>query len=207
MGRKRSGSAVGDLLIAALALGAWVISEYGAMFLILGALGSGAWIVYSLKGNRSAPVDRPAVSNFSERQGLPLPTLATVTPMASQVRNGPFARHDRHEALRAAFARELDHYRKAERDINFEQAWMHLERAHILGQHDAWPHVRVHLLMAGFACRRRDLREVFGQLPRILLAAPGSWTGRSPRGNTGGADVGIFTPMEIPADLEELLRP
>jgi len=35
--------------------------------------------------------------------------------------------------------------------------------------------------------------------------AHGSWTGRAPRGNTGGADVGIFTPMEIPPDLRALL--
>jgi hypothetical protein len=59
--------------------------------------------------------------------------------------------------------------------------------------------------MFGLAWRRRDLRELFGQLPRLLLAAPGSWTGRAPRGNTGGADVGIFTPMEIPPDLSALL--
>jgi hypothetical protein len=60
--------------------------------------------------------------------------------------------------------------------------------------------------MFGFAWRQRNLREMLGQLPRLALAAPGSWTGRAPRGNTGGADVGIFTPMPIPADLETLLR-
>ncbi|HVH17070.1 MAG TPA: DUF3703 domain-containing protein [Myxococcota bacterium] len=30
--------------------------------------------------------------------------------------------------------------------------------------------------------------------------------GRAPRGNTGGADVGIFAPMEIPDDLASLLK-
>jgi hypothetical protein len=59
--------------------------------------------------------------------------------------------------------------------------------------------------MFSFALRRGDLRELLGQLPRLLLAAPGSWTGRAPRGNTGGGDVGIFTPLEIPADLAALL--
>lgn len=59
--------------------------------------------------------------------------------------------------------------------------------------------------MFAFAWRRRDVRELLGQLSRLLLAAPGSWTGRAPRGNTGGAGVGIFTPMEIPADLAALL--
>jgi len=39
----------------------------------------------------------------------------------------------------------------------------------------------------------------------VLLAAPGSWLGRAPLGNTGGANVGIFTPMAIPEDLQRML--
>lgn len=34
-----------------------------------------------------------------------------------------------------------------------------------------------------------------------MLAAPGSWTGRYPEGNTGRTWVGLMTPMPIPADL------
>ena len=34
-----------------------------------------------------------------------------------------------------------------------------------------------------------------------LVAAPGSWTGRYPVGNTGGADVSALRPMPIPDDL------
>ena len=77
----------------------------------------------------------------------------------------------------------------------------------MLSQAHAWLHVRVHGRMLALAWRRGEAREVAGQLPRLLLAAPGSWTGRAPRGNTGGADVGIFTPMEVPADLAALLDP
>ncbi len=108
-------------------------------------------------------------------------------------------------ALRAAFVSELDDARRAEGHRDFAMAWSRLERAHILSQAHAGPHVGVHLRMAGFAFRRRDLRELLGQIPRILLAAPGSWTGRAPRGNTGGADIGIFTPIEIPPDLRAIL--
>jgi hypothetical protein len=108
--------------------------------------------------------------------------------------------------LRQAYERELESARSAEADRRFEVAWQHLERAHVLSQPFAGPHVGVHVRMFGFAWRRRDLRELVGQLPRILLAAPGSWTGRAPRGNTGGADVGIFTPMQIPPDLAALLE-
>lgn len=110
-----------------------------------------------------------------------------------------------HERLQAAFRAELDASRASEQDGDLVSAWKRLERAHVLSQAHAWPHVSVHLRMAGFAFRQRDLAEFLGQIPRVLLAGPGSWTGRAPRGNTGGADVGIFTPMEIPADLQAIL--
>jgi hypothetical protein len=112
----------------------------------------------------------------------------------------------RRQALRDAFASELAEARSAEAARDLRRAWRHLERAHILSQPFAWLHLRIHGSMFGFAWRQRDVRELLGQLPRLALAAPGSWTGRAPRGNTGGADVGIFTPMPIPADLEDLLR-
>lgn len=108
-------------------------------------------------------------------------------------------------SLRAAFARELEAARIAEAAGDPAVAWSRLERAHVLSQAHAWPHVRVHWRMAGFAVRRRDLRELAGQVPRLLLAAPGSWSGRAPRGNTGGTSVGIFSPMAIPADLGAIL--
>jgi hypothetical protein len=111
-----------------------------------------------------------------------------------------------HRRLRDSFERELASARRAEAERDPARAWRHLERAHVLSQAYAWPHVRVHGRMLGLACRRQELREVAGQLPRILLAAPGSWTGRAPRGNTGGADVGIFTLMEIPVDLQQILE-
>ena len=109
------------------------------------------------------------------------------------------------EKLRSAFLEALTVARRAERENDLARAWRHLERAHVLSQAYAWPHVCVHGRMLGFAWRRRDGRELLGQLPRLLLAAPGSWTGRAPRGNTGGADVGIFMPMEIPAELQAVL--
>lgn len=58
MGRKRSGDAVGTLLIAIIALGAWIISEYGVMLLIFGALALVAWVAHSLtvpSGNSRSP--------------------------------------------------------------------------------------------------------------------------------------------------------
>ncbi len=108
--------------------------------------------------------------------------------------------------LRAHFGEELRHASESEARGEFQQAWHSLERAHILSQAHAWPHLRVHGAMISFAWRRRDLRELAGQVPRLLLAAPGSWLGRAPLGNTGGANVGIFKPMPIPGDLQAILR-
>ena len=109
-------------------------------------------------------------------------------------------------SLKAAFVAELGRSREAAREGDHARAWHHLERAHVLSQAHAWPHVRVHALMLAAGLRRGDSREVLGQLARLLVAAPGSWLGRAPLGNTGGADVGLLTPMPIPEDLRQLLE-
>ncbi len=83
--------------------------------------------------------------------------------------------------------------------------WHHLERAHILSQPMAGPHVRTHLAMIGSALRRRDRREILGQLFRLVVAGPGSLTGKYPVGNTGGASVSAFAPMPVPDDLRSTL--
>jgi len=67
------------------------------------------------------------------------------------------------------------------------------------------PHLRTHGAMLGAALRRHDRREVVGQLLRLVVAAPGSLSGRYPVGNTGGADVSAFRPMAVPDDLRPLL--
>lgn len=84
-------------------------------------------------------------------------------------------------------------------------AWHHLERAHILSQNFVWSHWLTHALMLELAIRQRLWREAFGQIVRLLFAAPGSLTGIFPNGNTGRSNVGMFTPMVIPKDLGEIL--
>ncbi len=108
--------------------------------------------------------------------------------------------------LRVAFEAELRQAVEAEQGAELPRAWRHLERAHILSQAHAGPHIRVHVLMFTYGWRRGDMREMLGQFARILLAGPGSWLGRAPLGNTGGANVGILTPMRIPEDLQALLE-
>lgn len=86
-----------------------------------------------------------------------------------------------------------------------EWRWYHLERAHILSQPDPWLHTRNHAAMLALAVRQRDRREAFGQVVRIIIAAPGSLSARYPEGNTGRARVGLRQPMPIPPDLAALL--
>jgi hypothetical protein len=100
---------------------------------------------------------------------------------------------------------ELDLAASAETRGQADAAWRHLERAHILSQPFGGPHIRVHLAMLGLGWRTRDAREVIGQLVRVLVAAPGSWLGRFPPGNTGRARVGLTQPMPIPLDLQAQL--
>jgi hypothetical protein len=83
--------------------------------------------------------------------------------------------------------------------------WHHLERAHILSQPIARLHLRTHGAMLAASVRGRDGHEIAGQVLRLLLAGPGSISGRYPVGNTGGADDSAFSPMAVPDDLRPLL--
>jgi hypothetical protein len=114
-------------------------------------------------------------------------------------------RTERRATLRLAWATERDKARVARAEGDLASGWRHLERAHILSQPLAWAHVVTHLAMFTAAWRCRDVREVIGQAARLLLAVPGSLSGRYPVGNTGGADVSAFRPMPIPDDLRPLL--
>jgi len=103
--------------------------------------------------------------------------------------------------LGAAWNTEIEASRRARQTGDVRGEWSHLERAHVLSQPMAWPHVRTHAAMFAVATRRRDVHELVGQMFRIVVAGPGSLTGRYPAGNTGGADVSAFTPMDVPSDL------
>jgi len=106
-------------------------------------------------------------------------------------------------ALKGAFEAELVAARANAEDP--DKVMHHLSRAHILSQRHTGAHARVHWLMlkAGFA--EGDVREVFGQVTRMIAAGLFSrvWV---PIGNTGRANVSALRPMPIPDDLRQLLR-
>ncbi len=83
-----------------------------------------------------------------------------------------------------------------------ETALAHLERAHVIGQRQVWPHVLSHWLMLRVELRRGRMAAVFGQCLRIVLGALGSALGVVPTGNTGGSDIGMFKRLPVPAELQ-----
>lgn len=108
------------------------------------------------------------------------------------------------QTIAQAFAHEWQAAKNARKAGELDRAFAHLERAHILGQRHTWLHVRSHVGMLGIAWQRRDVREIVGQLTRIVAAAAFSriWI---PEGNTGGANVSATQPMAIPDDLRAIL--
>jgi len=111
-----------------------------------------------------------------------------------------------HPTLKAAFDAEMQGARQALAGDRLAEAFTHLERAHVLGQWYVSTHAVTHLHMLRIGWRRRDLREILGQLLRIPGGMIGSAIGRVPRGNTGGANVSATRPLPIPQDLRDLLR-
>ena len=111
------------------------------------------------------------------------------------------------KGLKNHFQNELKIYRAELNSGHLPFAWRHLERAHIIGQ--PWPkeHTYVHWLMLKFGFKIKSGREVIGQIPRLLVGGVKSFVGEIPIGNTGGANVAPLRPMEIPHDIEELMKP
>jgi hypothetical protein len=109
-----------------------------------------------------------------------------------------------HPELRRAYDAEMTAAIEQYNANALEQAFSHLERAHILGQSFPIEHARSHWWMLKVGWKGRDFAEITGQLPRILGALLFSrvWV---PVGNTGGAHVPPFKSMPIPTDLETLL--
>lgn len=96
---------------------------------------------------------------------------------------------------------ELAEARRLESTGQTDASFIHLERAHVLGQASTFHHVRVHVQMLGWAARHRVWKEIRGQVLRIIGAATKTMFGWVPTGNTGGANVSPFKPLPVPAEL------
>jgi len=86
-----------------------------------------------------------------------------------------------------------------------ETGYVHLERAHVIGQAFVVPHARSHWLMLQVESRRRKPVAAFGQVVRLVLGILGSAVGVVPVGNTGGSNVSMFKRMPIAPDLQKII--
>jgi Protein of unknown function (DUF3703) len=102
---------------------------------------------------------------------------------------------------KAAYRSEIGKTREHFAGGDLARAIHHVERAHIVGQRYFWAHAISHVWMLRIAWCRRDAREIFGQITRLIATIPGYIFGWVPVGNTGGANVSPVQPMPIPEDL------
>ena len=105
---------------------------------------------------------------------------------------------------RRAYGREAAAARAAYKRGDLNESFRLLERAHIVGQPWFGPHTWTHWWMLKIGWRRRDPREIRGQILRLAAGGLLSWVGWLPAGNTGGANVPPKKPLPLPDDLARL---
>jgi len=89
---------------------------------------------------------------------------------------------------------------------DIEQSWGHLQRIHIVAQSNLFGHLKSHVSMLVYAIKIGNIKEIFGQLLRLILAPIGHFSGRTPTGNRGTSDVSPFLKEPISNDIKELLK-
>ncbi len=110
------------------------------------------------------------------------------------------------EGLKVHYQKEIDLYQIAFDKEDFQNAWLHLENAHILGQAYPIEHTSIHWLMLKFGFKIKNIREIVGQIPRLIFGGIKSFVGQIPVGNTGGSNVSVLKPMDIPQHLKQILK-
>ena len=106
--------------------------------------------------------------------------------------------------LKQAYQQELKCYNYSIENKQFNDAWRHLERSHIIGQSYPVEHTYSHWLTLKFGLKQKNTNEVFGQIIRLLVGGWKSFINHVPLGNTGGANVPPLKRIAIPYDVEKL---
>jgi hypothetical protein len=104
--------------------------------------------------------------------------------------------------LKTAFYHQIRLGKEALKERKFEASFYHLENAHILGQKHIIRHTISHYWMLVFGIRMNSLKEIIGQITRIIAALLFTliWV---PRGNTGGANISPIKIMPIRTALKK----
>ena len=114
------------------------------------------------------------------------------------------------KALRDAFNVEMSIAKQLYAQKHYTKCFVHLERAHILGQRHYIPHVVNHFWMCKVGLKQGDSREVAGQVVRMIMSVfsllDNPFFHTVPVGNTGRARVSPIKPMPVPTDLAEYFK-
>jgi len=106
--------------------------------------------------------------------------------------------------LKPFYAKELESFSEHFVNKNLQNAWYHLERAHIIGQQYPYQHTYVHFKMLQFGFKIKSTKEVIGQIPRFLVGGVKSFIGKIPIGNPGGANVPPLKSFPIEQEIQEI---
>ncbi|MES2812581.1 MAG: DUF3703 domain-containing protein [Bacteroidota bacterium] len=109
-------------------------------------------------------------------------------------------------ALKPYYLEELIRYESHLNNGELNNAWSHLERAHIIGQRYPGTHCNVHWKMFLFGIKIKNTREIIGQIPRLFFGGIKSFVGTVPLGNPGGANVSALKAYPIEKDIEEIFK-
>jgi len=110
------------------------------------------------------------------------------------------------DGLKKHYIKEFELYRISLLKSDLSKAWHHLESSHILGQSYPYEHIYSHWLMLKFGLRQKNLKEVLGQILRLVVGGWKSFIDHVPTGNTGGSDVPPLKRMKLPQDLSIILN-
>lgn len=88
---------------------------------------------------------------------------------------------------------------------NMKAAFKHLENAHVLGQESTYYHVKVHFNMLFWGMKMYSVKEITGQIVRLMGAATKTVFKLVPKGNTGGSNVSPFKRMPLSDDHKRII--
>ena len=106
--------------------------------------------------------------------------------------------------LKSYFENELTKFETNYQGGKMANAWNHLERAHVIGQRYPFAHTYVHWKMLQFGIKIKSIKEIGGQIPRLLFGGVKSFVGKVPVGNPGGANVPALKAFPIAEDIQDI---
>jgi hypothetical protein len=108
--------------------------------------------------------------------------------------------------LKPFYLAELNAFKIEIQKNNLHKAWQHLEKAHVIGQAYPYEHSNVHWKMLLFGIKIKSIKEVVGQIPRLVFGGVKSFVGTIPVGNTGGANVPPLRPLPISKEIQNIFK-